>query len=244
MEPWELEPAADFGLTPRARLASLQRETGLVASITHLTWRLAPRLYLRGYHRLAIIGGENLPPEPPYVVIANHASHLDAVALAAALPARHCNRTFPIAAGDTFFERLGVSVFAALAMNALPLWRGKPSHGDLATLRRRLVEGRAIYILFPEGTRSRDGAMHRFKAGIGRLVAGTDVPVLPCRIAGAFAALPPHRRLPRPGRLKVTIGVPLTFADVGDDKAGWLQIAATSEMAVQRLAAREGAAVC
>jgi 1-acyl-sn-glycerol-3-phosphate acyltransferase len=105
MERWELEPAADFGLSPRARLASLQREAGLVASLTHLTWRLAARLYLKAYHRLAIIGGANLPPEPPYVMVANHASHLDAVALAASLPARHCNRTFPIAAGDTFFER-------------------------------------------------------------------------------------------------------------------------------------------
>ncbi len=84
-------------------------------------------------------------------MIANHASHLDAVALAAALPARHCNRTFPIAAGDTFFERLGISVFAALAMNALPLWRGKPSHGDLATLRQRLIDGDRSISSFPRG---------------------------------------------------------------------------------------------
>jgi 1-acyl-sn-glycerol-3-phosphate acyltransferase len=244
MERWELEPAADFGLSPRARLASLQREAGLVASFTHLAWRFAARFYLEVYHRLAIIGAENLPPEPPYIMVASHASHLDAVALAAALPARHCNRTFPIAAGDTFFERLGISVFAALAMNALPLWRGKPSHGDLATLRQRLIDGRSIYILFPEGTRARDGAMQRFKAGIGYLVAGTDVPVVPCHIAGAFAALPPHRRLPRPARLTLTIGTPLTFGEVGDDKAGWLQIAATAERAVRRLAGPERGEVC
>jgi 1-acyl-sn-glycerol-3-phosphate acyltransferase len=148
------------------------------------------------------------------------------------------------AARDTFFERLGVSVFAELAMNALPLRRGKPSHGDLATLRARLIDGRSIYILFPERTRSRDGAMHRFKAGIGRLVAGTEVPVVPCYIAGAFAALPPHRTLPRPRRLTLTIGTPLSFGAVSDDKAGWLRIADASETAVRRLAEPKEGAAC
>lgn len=65
MERWELEPAADFGLSPRARLASLQREAGLVASLTHLTWRLAARLYLRAYHRLAIIAARTYRPSRP-----------------------------------------------------------------------------------------------------------------------------------------------------------------------------------
>ncbi len=86
--------------------------------------------------------------------------------------------------------------------------------------------------------------MQRFKAGIGCLVARTDVPVVPCHIAGAFAALPPHRRLPRPVRLKLSIGTPLAFGGVGDDKAGWLQIAATAEGAVRQLAASEGGDLC
>jgi 1-acyl-sn-glycerol-3-phosphate acyltransferase len=111
-------------------------------------------------------------------------------------------------------------------------------------LRARLIDGRSIYILFPEGTRSRDGTMHRFKAGIGRLVAGTEVPVVPCHIAGGFAALPPHRTLPRPRRLTLTIGTPLSFGDVSDDKAGWLRIAETSETAVRRLAEPKEGAAC
>jgi 1-acyl-sn-glycerol-3-phosphate acyltransferase len=236
MERWDLEPAADFGLSPRARLLSLQREAGLVASVTHLAWRMVVRGYLGAYHRLAIVGRENLPAAPPYIMIANHSSHLDALTLAACVPARHCNRTFPIAAGDTFFETFGTSVFAALALNALPLWRDKPSRGDLAALRERLTEQRSIYILFPEGTRARDGVMHRFKPGLGRLVAGTSVPVVPCHIAGAFAALPPHKKLPRPRRLGITIGAPLTFAEAGDDKAGWLHVAEATEAAVRALA--------
>jgi 1-acyl-sn-glycerol-3-phosphate acyltransferase len=177
-----------------------------------------------------------VPAAPPYILVANHTSHLDTVSLAAALPARLCNRCFPIAAGDTFFTGLPVSAFAALAINALPLWRKNPQPADLATLRDRIASQACIYILFPEGTRARDGVMARFRPGIGRLVAGTPVPVVPCHIAGAFETLPARRKLPRPGRITISIGAPLVFAAVGDSKPGWLEIAATTEAAVRRLA--------
>jgi 1-acyl-sn-glycerol-3-phosphate acyltransferase len=236
MPDWELKPARDFGLPPRQRLASLEREAGLVATLAHLAWWSTSRLYLAAFHRLTVIGRENLPAAPPYILVANHTSHLDTVSLAAALPARLCNRCFPIAAGDTFFTGLPVSAFAALAINALPLWRKNPQPADLATLRDRIASQACIYILFPEGTRARDGVMTRFRPGIGRLVAGTPVPVVPCHIAGAFETLPARRKLPRPGRITISIGAPLVFAAVSDSKPGWLEIAATTEAAVRRLA--------
>ncbi len=240
MQRWDFEPAADFGLKPRERLVSLHREAGLVGSLVHLGWWGLSRAYLAGFHRFTVIGRENLPSVPPFILVANHASHLDAVSLAACLPARHCIRTFPIAAGDTFFESFGVSIFAAMALNALPLWRRKARRDDLAALRARLAEDRCIYILFPEGTRARDGVMAGFKPGIGRLLAGTPIPVVPCHIAGAFEAFPPHGKLPRPRRLRITIGAPLAFAETGDDKAGWLHVAEATEAAVRRLAAAQG----
>ena len=49
------------------------------------------------------------------------------------------------------------------------------------------------YILFPEGTRSRDGVIKEFKCGLGMLVAGTDVPVIPCYLQGTFKALSADR---------------------------------------------------
>src|SRR3954451_6732384 len=167
MQRWELEPARDHGLSPRQRLASLRREAGLIATLAHLTWWLVSRAYLAVFHRLTVIGRENLPAASPFILIANHSSHLDTVSLGASLPARLCNRTFPIAAGDTFFDRLPVSIFAALAINALPLWRKHVQPAELAALRERLVTQRCIYILFPEGTRARDGVLSRFKPGLG-----------------------------------------------------------------------------
>jgi 1-acyl-sn-glycerol-3-phosphate acyltransferase len=77
--------------------------------------------------------------------------------------------------------------------------------------------------------------MATFKAGIGRVVAGTDVPVVPCRIRGAFAAFPPHAKLPRPRPVAVRIGAPLRFSSVENDRAGWSEVATALEAAVREL---------
>src|SRR6266700_2212740 len=104
MEPWELQPARDHGLPLRERARSLQRESGLVSTGMHLACWTAIRAYLAFWHRLTIRGQENLPAQPPYILVANHTSHLDALVLAAPLPWRLRDRVFPIAAGDVFFE--------------------------------------------------------------------------------------------------------------------------------------------
>jgi hypothetical protein len=67
------------------------------------------------------------------------------------------------------------------------------------------------------------------------LVAGRPTPVVHCHIEGAFAALPPHRRLPRPRRLRLRIGPPLGFSAIANDKAGWADIAARVQAAVEAL---------
>ncbi|HKX09626.1 MAG TPA: lysophospholipid acyltransferase family protein [Stellaceae bacterium] len=231
---WRLKPARDLGLSERQRLASLTRELGFVATVTHLCWRQLVRGYLRLFHRFTIVGLEHLP-EPPFVLIANHSSHLDALSLAAAMPSRLVDRIHPIAAEDTFFTSFASSAFAALALNALPLRRRATKPADIAMLRARLVEDRLVYILFPEGTRSRTGEMADFKAGIGALVAGTSVPVVPCHLHGAFAALPPDRRWPRFTRLRLHVGMPLSFQECANERRDWQTIAARCEVAVRDL---------
>jgi 1-acyl-sn-glycerol-3-phosphate acyltransferase len=236
MDHWDYKPAADIGLPWRERVSSLKRETGLLGLGTRHLWRGALRLYFRLWHRLRIDGAENLPREAPFIVIANHSSHLDALALSIALPARFADCIFPLAAGDTFFTGTGSSAFAAIALNALPIWRRKTRPEHLATLRERLAQQACIYILFPEGTRSRDGAMAAFKPGLGCLVAGTAIPVVPCYIDGAFAAFPPHARTPRAHRIAVRIGAPLRFAATANERVGWHAVAAETERAVRALA--------
>lgn len=232
---WQLRPARDLGLTPLDRLRSQGREAGLGSVAAQWAWRRLVRGYLRLGHRLVVEGRENLPLVPPYVLIGNHSSHLDALTLSSVLAGPAARRAYALAAGEYFFGNAPSSVFAAYAVNALPVWRRRTTRRELNTLRERLAEDQLVYILFPEGTRSRDGTLGRFQPGLGTLVAGTPIPVVPCFLEGAHHAWPADRKWPRPSPLTLRIGAPLVFDDLGNDKAGWAATAATAEAAVRAL---------
>ena len=235
MEPWNLQPAHDTGLTPSERFRSVRRESGLLESLTHHVCFSLLRSYFAVAHRLSIIGREKLPAHGPFVLAANHCSHLDALALGAALIPRHRERAFPIAAGDVFFQSTVTSTFSAIMLNALPMWRKNCGPHALAELRRKLQEEKAIFIIFPEGGRSRNGSMMPFKHGLGMLVAETNVPVVPCGLVGTFEALPAQRNFPRPVAITLAIGDALQFASTANDRTGWSQIAASLESRVRDL---------
>ena len=232
---WELRPARDHGLEPGERLRSQGREGGLGSLLIGTAWRSAAWTYLRAAHRLRVLGHDRLP-DPPFVMIANHSSHLDALTLAAALPWRSARRAYALAAGEVFFANDAGALLAAYAVNALPVWRQRTRRADLLGFRQRLIEDGAVFILFPEGTRSRDGRMAAFKPGIGALVADTTIPVVPCYLQGAAAAWPVGRTWPRPGRLTLSIGEALTFPHETADREGGDRIAAACEAAVRALA--------
>jgi 1-acyl-sn-glycerol-3-phosphate acyltransferase len=238
MEPWKLEPAHDTGLAPAERFRSVSRESGLLEALAHQLAFAIVRTYLTIAHRLQISGREQLPPRGPFILAANHCSHLDALSLVAALRPRHRERAFPIAAGDVFFPTNPTSIFSAIVLNALPMWRKNCGPHALADLRHKLEIEKCIFIIFPEGSRSRDGAMKRFKPGLGMLVAETNVPVIPCYLDRTFNALPPDRKMPRPAPVKIAIGPPLVFASVSNNRDGWSQIAAAVESAVRTLASQ------
>jgi len=234
-EEWKYTPARDLGLSGRERRRSPSREPGLVGLASNFVWRALTRAYMAAAHRLSMEGRENLPEHPPYVMVANPPSHLDAVILGIAAPKRCAGLVFPIAAADTFFEKPLPATFATAFMNCLPLRRKHCGGHTLDEFRRRLVEDRCVFILFPEGTRSRSGKMGRFKPGIGRLVCGAPVPVVPCHIQGAWTAMPPDAILPRPRKIRLRIGEPLDFGQTPDDRRGWDSAAAEIEEAVRSL---------
>lgn len=220
---------------PKKTPDEYRERTGIRGFFYRVIWWGTIRLYLATYHRSRIHGRENVPADPPFVLIANHSSHLDTMLLGCVVTPLMRSRTYPIAAGDTFFETPVVSWFSAVVLNALPMWRKRCGRHAMAELKARLVEEGCAYILFPEGTRTRDGSMGRFKPGLGMLIAESNVPIVPCYIEGAFRAMPPGARIPRPARLRVHIGKPLDFSKVPDSREGWEQMASEMEKAVAAL---------
>ena len=210
MYPWTFEHHG--ALTFHGR-ASWRRPQGRSVRIVRAVIQLGMRALLRTYNRLDVVGRENLPLDRSFVMICNHSSHLDTVCLLASLPLTRIDDAFPVAAADYFFSTPWRSVLSTIAVNGLPLDRQNGSDG-LEVCRRLLTDSKTVLIIFPEGTRTCSGSIGRFRSGVARLVAGTDIPVVPCYLSGAFEAWPKKQVLPRPGALRLFIGRPQTFRHV------------------------------
>lgn len=200
------------------------RRAGAISLALNAAAMAISRTSLLLYHRYTVQGREHLPKATPFVMVANHTSHLDHLCLRNALPLSIRVRTHPLAAGDVFFTSFIRSAISTHIINALPIWRRKITPHAMLDLRNLLAKGECGIVMFPEGQRSEDGQPTRFKAGIGMLVAGTPISVIPAWIDGAggpHSALQKFRWFPRPRRITVRFGPALTFAHTTNDREGW-----------------------
>jgi 1-acyl-sn-glycerol-3-phosphate acyltransferase len=168
-------------------------------------WRLATVTVLGREHLDGLTG--------PYVVVSNHASHLDAPLIIGALPHRLARYVAAGAAADYFFDVKWRKGLTALFFNAFPVDRtGLRGKRGLATT---LLDSGVPLLLFPEGTRSRTGEIGAFKPGAAALCISRDVPCLPVAIVGAAQAMPYGKNWPDRGRPPVFInfGAPLRPED-------------------------------
>ena len=203
-------------------------------ALHHLTWSLVHFGVLHRYE-LQVQGTEHFPTKGPAVIVANHGSHLDTLLIGSAVPSAIRSRLSPLAAGDTFFRNAMQSWLSSRFLNLRPLWRHQSSPHALHHLRHQLANHDDCLLVFPEGTRSRDGSMHHFKAGIGMLVAGTDIPVIPCHIQGTHDAWPPGKSLPSTGSLRLSVGPARTFPSLPNNSDAWRAIARQLEREVRKL---------
>lgn len=139
----------------------------------------------------------------PFIAVANHSSHLDTTVIYGALPRRLSRNLAAGAAADYFFKQKLKSVGTRLFFNAYPVDRGgMRAHQGMSG---RLLDDGVPLLIFPEGTRSRTGAMAKFKNGVAALSIQHHVPVLPIALVGAYAAMPYGQSMPIPGRPPVHI---------------------------------------
>jgi len=232
---WNYEPAPDLDQSMVERLRKFPREPDISVYAVRSCAALMIRAWLRLYHRFEVIGAEHLPADKSFVIVSNHASHLDTLAMLSALPLAKLHRAFPAAAQDYFFVSMPRLAIAAVVVNALPFSRRGNIRHSLEMCRHLLENPGNILILFPEGTRTQTCRMTEFKPGIGLLVAGTQIPIVPCYLAGAFEAWPKGKLVPRPLKLRLRIGAPRTYSDLTPGRDSSLQVSLDLQKAVAAL---------
>jgi 1-acyl-sn-glycerol-3-phosphate acyltransferase len=153
---------------------------------------------------------------PPVLFVSNHSSHLDAPLVLCSLPREWAERTAVGAAADYFFDVWWRAASTALVFNAFPIERAG-SRKSTGTARQLVEEGWNL-VVFPEGTRSRDGWVQRFRHGAARLAVELELPIVPIAIRGSYSAMPRGAGWPRKGRFPISVryGEPIVPGDDED----------------------------
>lgn len=144
---------------------------------------------------------------PKLLIISNHSSHLDAVSIAAAIPFRYWINLYFAAAKDYFFSNVWMSYFSKHCIGAIPIDR-KSRNGEAVKICLTLLEAleRAWLVMYPEGTRTKDGKIHAFKRGISMFSTKTNTPILFLYIENAYELFPRGQAYIKPGIMTVHVG--------------------------------------
>jgi 1-acyl-sn-glycerol-3-phosphate acyltransferase len=145
--------------------------------------------------RFEYSGGEHVPATGPLLVVSNHQSHLDPVLLGIASPRQ---------VGALARASLFVWPFSWLirSFGAVPVERGSATAGIRAIL--GMLKAGEPMIVFPEGTRTRDGKLQPLQNGFCAIARRSGAAIAPVTIDGAFAAFPRGKVLPRPHKIRLT----------------------------------------
>jgi 1-acyl-sn-glycerol-3-phosphate acyltransferase len=181
-----------------------------------LLWRFGWNLCLltmRTLFREHRAGIEHMPDRGPVLIVSNHQSHLDPVAIGMCVTRRETH----FVARDSLFH---IPLFGALirAYNAVPIKRGEGDAAGVRAVLDRLASGAAV-LVFPEGTRTRDGRTAPFKRGVVLLIKRARCPVVPAAVEGAFDAWPRSRKLPLVWgkRIAAQLGEPIAHEELLKD---------------------------
>jgi 1-acyl-sn-glycerol-3-phosphate acyltransferase len=192
---------------------------------------------IRRAWRIHASGTENVPLSGAAILASNHLSYLDHYTMPAVVPNRRMvyfiskAQHFDVPVQRWLFKQWGV----------IPLRRGEGDAEALARARDILLQGDLLCI-YPEGTRSTDGKLHRGRTGVARLALETRVPVIPVAMRGTDAALPKGKNWPKFIEVDVTFGRPLVldeFAGLQDDRKVTREVTDRIMRAIQALSGQE-----
>jgi 1-acyl-sn-glycerol-3-phosphate acyltransferase len=166
--------------------------------------------FFKWYCPLTVKESHNLPATP-FLLCSNHTSHADSAVLMTA--SGRSFRSFAlIGASDYFFHSRRLRWTVSPLMNVIPIDRdpgAKSLSACLATCRQFMQQTGGSLILYPEGTRSKNGRLGTFKSGAALFAIELDVPVVPAYIEGAHRILPKGRYIPRSHPVTVRFGEPV-----------------------------------
>ena len=212
--PWRASMAepADLDVAwTRGRLARRIREA-LICGVLGPLMDVYTRRRVARRERLEALTG-------PAIFVANHNSHMDTPVILRTLPGRWRRRTAVAAATDYFYAKRRNAVAASLVFGTVPLDRNSGAGvgpRQTAHLGHHIRAGGSL-LVFPEGTRSRDGRVRRLRSGAALLAAEHGLPIVPIYMSGTREAMPRgHRwmvfragRLGRRHRLEIRFGDPI-----------------------------------
>lgn len=168
--------------------------------------------------RVTVSGRENIDPGTSYVFVANHQGAYDIFSIYGYL-------------GHNFRWMMKQSLRKIPFVGWACAWSGQifVDNSSASATRRtmqnaeRQLSGGMSLVVFPEGARTWDGKMRPFKRGAFRLAVEFGLPVVPVTIDGAFDVMPRFKKLPVPGRIRLTIHKPIHPGADGHDLSALME---------------------
>ena len=188
--------------------------------------------FLKIFIGLKYVNEKTLKNKKQFILIANHNSHMDTMAIMSAIPSRYIHKVHPIAARDFFGGSLFKKILMRYLVNATLIQRDRddPNNDPIDSMDKMLKKSRSL-ILFPEGSRGVPGVMAKFKKGLGYLIQrNPEINVIPVYLDNVYKTLPRGKNLILPYNCSIKFGDPIKFKSMEMD-----DILLSSEKAMQKL---------
>jgi 1-acyl-sn-glycerol-3-phosphate acyltransferase len=210
--------------------------------VQYRTSRLVAGPVLRAFARPLVTGAENIPASGPAILASNHLSIIDSIYLPLMV-----SRPVTFAAKSEYFtgtrpmDRL-IAAYLRATKQLSTDRAGARAAQDMLDAALGLLRAGQLFGIYPEGTRSPDGRLYRGRTGVGWLALHSGAPVIPVAMIDTEKVLPPGHKIPRPGKIGIRIGEPLTFEALIAEGTGARQRRAVTDevvQAIQKLSGQE-----